>query len=61
MTNREKRIWGMACWDIRDCNICPGCRNTDIRLERKEVFPDEGDVFALFICNTCGDEMRWST
>ena len=59
MTNHEPRIWGMV--EYRDCDTCPGCRSRDIRLERKEVFPDEGDVFALFICNTCGDERRWST
>lgn len=47
--------------EYRDCDTCPGCRSTDIRLEREEVFPDEGDVFLLFICNTCGDHMRWTT
>lgn len=57
MTN-HKRIWGMV--EYRDCETCPGCRSTDIRRERYVVCPDEGHVFALFICNTCGDEMRWN-
>jgi RNase P subunit RPR2 len=55
---REPTIWGMV--ELRDCETCRGCGSTDIRQESHIVYEDEGAVFFVFICNTCGDEMRWN-